>query len=323
MKAALRIALAGATVLLPAGVVRAADLPAAPPVIVQQPMMPVQEFESWYLRGDIGMTNQKVKSIDNALFASTAGLVFLDDPSFGTGMLMGLGIGYQYNWARFDITGEYRGKTQFHALDRYTGGANDYTAKKSEWLFLANAYADLGTWWCFTPFIGFGIGAVDITISNFRDINVPNNGVAFGQTASKWNFAWALHAGASYKVTNNFVFEFAYRYLSLGDAQSGDLTTYLGGNAVYNPMIFKDITSHDFKFGFRWALVDFDASRRPAYAPVYTPPPPQVAPAPHPVYTQPAPVYAPPPAPTYSQPPAYSLPPQYPQQYSPPLSRRG
>jgi hypothetical protein len=25
-------------------------------------------------------------------------------------------------------------------------------------VFLANGYVDLGTWWCFTPFIGAGVG---------------------------------------------------------------------------------------------------------------------------------------------------------------------
>ena len=48
-------------------------------------------------------------------------------------------------------------------------------------------------------------------------------GLAFGDNASKWNFAWALHAGLAYKVTPNFTVELAYRYLDLGDGMTGDL----------------------------------------------------------------------------------------------------
>ena len=37
-------------------------------------------------------------------------------------------------------------------------GTDTYHATKNEWVVLANAYVDLGTWWCITPFIGAGVG---------------------------------------------------------------------------------------------------------------------------------------------------------------------
>ena len=265
----------------------AADLPRP----VYQPAPMVKEFDGWYLRGDIGITNQRVKSLDNVLFASAPGFTWLDDPSFGTGITMGLGIGYQFNnWFRADLTGEYRGKTQFHALDQFNNGGlintNDYTGKKSEWLFLANAYWDLGTWWCITPFIGVGAGLVDITISNFRDNNIIAGGGGFGPEAHQTNFAWALHAGLAYKVNQNFAVEFGYRYLNLGDAKTGDAINFDGSNLVNNPFHFKDITSHDFRIGMRFMCCDDGIGKAPVPQAVYAPPP-------APVYTQPQ--YAPPP----------------------------
>jgi opacity protein-like surface antigen len=180
---------------------------------------------------------------------------------FDSAPLFGVGVGYQFNnWLRTDVTGEYRGKANFHGLDIVRSGATTYTdeyrGSKSEWLVLANIYADLGTWYSFTPFIGAGIGASYNTISNFLDVctTCAGGGVAYGATASKWNFAWALHAGVSYRVNSQLSFEFAYRYVNLGDAMSGDLVAFNGTNAIYNPMEFKDITSHDLKFGVRWLL---------------------------------------------------------------------
>jgi opacity protein-like surface antigen len=155
------------------------------------------------------------------------------------------------------VTGEYRGKANFHGLQIVNSGGlstDEYRGSKSEWLVLANIYADLGTWYCLTPFIGAGIGASYNTISNFMDINTPNHGVAFADNASKWNFAWALHAGISYKVNSQLSLEFAYRYVDLGDALSGDIVTYTGTNNIFNPEEFKHITSHDLKFGVRWML---------------------------------------------------------------------
>jgi opacity protein-like surface antigen len=273
---------------LAAGGARAADYPQ--PVYVPV----IEEYSSWYLRGDIGITNQRVDDLTNIQDVNNSvrniGLGFDASPLFG------IGVGYNFNdWLRFDVTGEYRSKANFHGTQviRSGGGTitDEYTASKSEWLFLLNGYVDLGTWNGFTPFVGAGVGFSRNTISSFQDVNTPRLGVAFGDDASKWNFAWALHGGLAYKVTKNFTVELAYRYVDLGDAVSGDLYTYLGGNAIVNPMEFHRLTSHDIKLGVRFNFDGFESFSRPAqyYAPpppVYQPPPPQ--------YYQPAPVYQPP-----------------------------
>jgi opacity protein-like surface antigen len=80
--------------------------------------------------------------------------------------------------------------------------------------------------------------------------------VAYAAPASKWNFAWALHAGLSYQVTPNFIVELAYRYVDLGSAQSGDLIGFDGTNNIFNPMLFKHVTSNDLKLGVRWMFAD-------------------------------------------------------------------
>ena len=263
MRSLKSLALAAAATALFATHVRAADLPQ------MLPPPPIEDYGGWYLRGDIGMTNQLVKRLDNVLFATTANLV-MHDKNFEAGTLFGLGIGYRHNnWFRWDIIGEYRGETGFHGFDTWFDGAderfNDYTGKKSEWLLMWNVYADLGTWKGITPFVGAGIGASRISIHSFRDAGIgPAPGfdptMAFAQTESKWNFAWALHAGLSYDVTPNFTIELAYRYLHLGDGITGDLIAFDGTNTIVNPMHFKDITSHDIKLGVRWAMADMGVS---------------------------------------------------------------
>jgi opacity protein-like surface antigen len=183
--------------------------------------------------------------------------------NFNTAGIYGLGVGYRVNnWFRADVTGEYRGNSQFYGSDRitYPGGVgmDTYHATKNEWVVLANAYVDLGTWWCMTPFIGAGVGGARVAINGFTDAGLANNGggalpsLAYGDNVSKWNLAWALHAGVAYKVTPNVTVEFAYRYLDMGDGLTGDLKTFDGTNNVNNPMTFKNITSHDLKLGVRW-----------------------------------------------------------------------
>ncbi|HZS64338.1 MAG TPA: outer membrane beta-barrel protein [Xanthobacteraceae bacterium] len=246
------------------------------------PLCAEEEFGKWYLRGDIGMTNQWVDHLDNVLYAGNSidshGYNFTSSPLFGAG------IGFEVNdWLRFDLTGEYRGKAEFNGLDIVNASFTDeYTAKKSELLFLLNGYVDLGTWWCITPFVGAGVGFDRVTIGSFLDVNTPNNGVAFGATASQWNFAWAVQAGVAYQVTPNWTAEFSYRFVSLGDGITGDLTAYDGTNDVNNPMHFKGLYSNDFKLGLRWTCCESEAPPPPPppmvyQPPVYAPPPPIVS----------------------------------------------
>ncbi len=259
------LATAAAAVVIAMPAARAADLPPLPPPYLQRAPI-IQEFSGWYLRGDIGFSNQEVGKLFNVLENAPGITVQRNGLGFDAAPLFGLGLGYQWNsWLRFDVTGEYRGKANFHALDivSFTGcggpcSTDEYRASKSEWLFLANAYVDLGTWWNFTPFIGAGIGTSRNKISSFLDVctTCPGGGVALADDTATWNFAWAAHAGLAYRVTPAVTLEFAYRYVSLGNALSGDLRTFNGINNVVNPMEFRDITSHDFKFGVRWMLFE-------------------------------------------------------------------
>jgi opacity protein-like surface antigen len=242
----------------------AADMPMiAPPPPMYAPPPVVEDFGGWYLRGDIGFSNQHVSRLNNVLDAGNTTSV--QNLGFNTAGIFGLGVGYRVNnWFRADVTGEYRGNSQFFGTDAitYPGGVgtDTYHATKSEWVVLANAYVDLGTWWCMTPFIGAGVGTARVGISNFTDQGIANNGggalpgLAFGDNTAKWNFAWALHAGVAYKVTPNFTVELAYRYLDMGDGLTGDLRTFDGTNNIVNPTTFKGITSHDLKIGVRWNL---------------------------------------------------------------------
>ena len=147
-------------------------------------------------------------------------------------------------------------------------GTDTYHATKNEWVVLANAYVDLGTWWCITPFIGAGVGGARVAINGFTDQGICTAagprmaGLAFGDNVSKWNFAWAAHAGLAYKVTPNFTVELAYRYLDHGRWSDGRPPAFDGTNDINNPMTFKHITSHDLKLGVRW-----DLSSPQVYAP--------------------------------------------------------
>jgi opacity protein-like surface antigen len=259
----------------------AADMAIAPPPQYYAPP-PAQDFGGWYLRGDIGMTNQSVGSLGLTSAPNPAGF----QPTgmgFDSSTSFDVGVGYRFNsWFRADVTGEYRGAANFNGSQflvagagaPFTSGVDNYTASKSEWVGMVNGYVDLGTWWCMTPFVGAGVGASRNTISGFRDDGIFNDialttpqavSSTFGATASKWNLAWALYAGVAYNITQNVAIELAYRYMNLGDGVTGPTNSFDGVTVVNGSgFTFKNITSNDVKLGVRW---QFDNPQ-----PVYQPP---------------------------------------------------
>jgi opacity protein-like surface antigen len=273
-------------VLIPMASAFAADVQLPPPQVMPMPAVipaPVPIESRWYLRGDIGVGSVSVDSVDylpnplNNPSNFTIQSVALQDQVFFLA-----GVGYEFNnWLRFDVTGEYRNKDSFVFWGGYTTACPNpyaqcldlYNGYISSWVFLANAYVDLGTWCGLTPFVGVGIGTAANTIAGFSDVGIPTGGAGTGPAVTDWNLAWAIHAGLSYAITPNLKLELAYRYLNMGSVEAP--INCIGG---CNPdsYRFHNLQSQDLMLGFRWL---FEAG--PAYvAPQYVAPMPHYMPAP-------------------------------------------
>lgn len=274
--------LAASTGLVAAFPAVAADLP-APPKVIYEPEPPIAIGSGWYLRGDIGISHQGLKSVTNEFFdnrdITNGNTIDWPKQEFDPAGIIGVGIGYQFNsWLRGDITGEYRTKSNFRGVDhvRNANGqtvvVNDFHGSKTEWLALANLYLDLGTWGGFTPYIGAGIGFANVRMGKLWDFNVTPPGLPAGlgrgqigvsRAGSKTNFAWALHAGTAYWVNDAFAIDMSYRYLNLGTGSQGAPPVALAtGTTISTPWRFNRIHSHDLRVGLRWML---DAPARTAY----------------------------------------------------------
>ena len=241
----------------------AADWIPEPPVIEYPEPEPAPVYGGWYLRGHIGGANQRFDGLHNAVNAAGA-FEWVDKGGFSSAPIFGGGIGYRVNdYLRLDGIVEYRGKSSFTALDRYDAnpdpvggwpaGTNEYSAKKSELLLMANAYADLGEFHGITPYIGAGLGVSRNTISHFRDVNLPNASVYYADKDSDWQLAWALHAGVGIKATDRVTIDLGYSYVHLGDGRTKDAIAYDGSSNI-GSFKFKDLASHDFKVGVRYSL---------------------------------------------------------------------
>jgi opacity protein-like surface antigen len=268
VSSSLKISMLTAVAVLVATTAQGADYAPPPPPQIMQP--PPQEFaQNWYLRGfvGVGMTNKfKLDFLENP--AHTTNFVF-DQNSNSDTTFVGGGVGYEWNnWLRFDLTGEYRSRTQVNArgtFDQITREGDAFQGYIKSWVFLANAFVDLGTWNCFTPFVGFGVGGAYNQLADFVDMGIGETGVGFGRNSAEWHFAWALYAGVGYNVSKNLKVDLTYRYLNYGSITD---TVDCFGGCIADSYKFSNLSSHDFMLGLRWTCCE--VTQPPRY--VYTPP---------------------------------------------------
>lgn len=253
------LCLAGIATAFSAGGALAADMlapPPPPPPMVQAPP-PIDVGSGFYLRGDVGVGMYNYERLD--LVPPVAGASTLHN-SLDSTVFFGIGAGYQFNsWLRTDATIEYRTPSKFSVTEQIAGppvGWNITKGRVSGIVGLANAYVDLGTWHRITPFIGAGIGFASMTTSNVRDTGYGAFAGGSGSASNKTStaLAWAIHAGLGYDLTTNLKAEVAYRYLNIGDVNSGRVVCTVPC-AAYNAKI-KNLDSHDVKFGMRYVFAD-------------------------------------------------------------------
>ena len=197
--------LAGVVALGAATAAKAADMPLPPPDYPPPP--PVAAFNGWYIRGDVGVgvaSGPDIRStfydatlapIDAAALATTVPSFAREQQRIGDSAFIDVGIGYQYNnWLRFDATAEYRTAQEIGTIESYDAGFffgvpgggtayDQYKGHVQSSVFLVNAYADLGTWYCLTPFIGAGVGVAYNRVGSISDIGVGGPTITFTNAA--------------------------------------------------------------------------------------------------------------------------------------------
>lgn len=241
--------------------VRAADLLPPPP----PPIAPVAIGEGWYLRVDATVSDYARPRDATPQPADGSPIVPLTRMNLETVPGYGGGIGYRIsNWLRVDATIDQRMPARYSA---YSSGSNFVTGYNVEagqidvLTGLVNVYADLGTWWGLTPYIGGGIGFADkrfakaytqtTCILEFCDNNAgtgPRDAVR-RPSRSVTSLAWALTGGVSYDIGHGLSLDTSYRYVDLGRAKTGV-------DAFGYDSRLKDLASHEVRVGLRYRFAD-------------------------------------------------------------------
>jgi opacity protein-like surface antigen len=247
---------------------QAADLLPPPPVPMEPPP---QDFNGWHLRGDFGVAANQISGLRSTFTDPTVDVPapMFNNFSIGDAAFAGAGVGYQFNsWLRFDATAEYRTAAQYAAIQSYTDIWNPpgsvcgldsrcydtYHGQHSAFLFLANGYLDLGTWYGITPFVSGGVGFANNWLQNFYDVSAqPAGGFGYAQNRTQTNFAWQVGAGLAYNVTPNLKLEVAYRRTDMGRMNTGVIHC-MGTPVCPGEVQSFNLASNDVKLGIRYVI---------------------------------------------------------------------
>ncbi|MDR1043910.1 MAG: outer membrane beta-barrel protein [Candidatus Adiutrix sp.] len=177
------------------------------------------------------------------------------DNNFGFGLSLGNDFSYSTDWPlRVELEYVYRGEGEFgKGPSVFAQNGDVYAASQSFRVkahsLMGNVFYDFPAELPLTPYIGAGLGLAYLK-SSYGSSSRLNNDPTITVASSKndWNFAWNLAAGVSYEVTDRAALDFGYRYVDLGSAEPGSVST-----ATYSGSPKLDYTAHEFSVGLRFS----------------------------------------------------------------------
>jgi opacity protein-like surface antigen len=219
------------------------------------PMPVMSSPVSWYIRSDVGYAFHDDPAITEHTATAEWDLV---RNSIGDTWTLGGGIGrYFGSNVRADVTVDYRFKADVKAYNAdpaapFAPGYRRFDLAST--VGLLNFYYDFGHRGHFTPYVGAGIGfANNKTFTGTVTDACGCTGTISGK--SKTELAAALMAGFSANIRRNMHVDAGYRFLYLGNAETGEISGTAGGVPanVQDPTVH-GIIGHEFRVGVRYDL---------------------------------------------------------------------
>lgn len=222
-------------------------------------VMPAPAMPSWYARVD-GMYG----AFDTPVVTEN-GIWDLTDSKIGNTWGVGGGVGVYFGRGfRGDVTVEHNFNSDVNTVlaDPNSPLPGVRTFSLASTYALANLYYDFDMGNRFTPYVGVGLGFThnETGAGTVTDLCGCLSGTTSGATEN--HVAGALMAGVSWKLRDRLSLDAGYRFLYLGEAQSGPVTaTYTAahggsaaGSTISQDPLVDEIHEHQFRFGLRYDI---------------------------------------------------------------------
>lgn len=202
--------------------------------------------EGYYGALNLVDTHQEAKSMSLSERPGIGSFVSGDDKE---NKLNGsLAVGYQYgnNWR---TEAEYVFKRNYE----YTSGSSAFSTSfnhmqtESERVML-NVYRDFKVSDTFSFFASAGAGVAKIKVGGWQG-NQMREFIGNTQT----NLTWSVGAGVSYNIIDNLSLSAMYRYVDMGNVESGR-NAFTNGRGLQDENLRAHLVNNEFLFGVRYVL---------------------------------------------------------------------
>jgi opacity protein-like surface antigen len=241
--------------------VHAADY--AAPKIGAPSMIPEEIGTGWYLRGDVGYG---VPTNDLTMRATKSGYN-LTNPSANNIFSAGGGFGYRLNeYFRMDFTADWAADQKAHwkvtgtCTGQSCAGGLGGKADLAITPLLISAYADLGNWAGFSPYIGAGVGFSIVQVDQPKYFDPVTDRTLVYSTGKSTPLTAAGMAGFGYDLGGGATLDIGYRYLWIDTFKTGravvtDPTTKPATKYYDNGVAkFEDFSMNQLRLGVRYTI---------------------------------------------------------------------
>ncbi len=222
-----------------------------------------QKTSSLYVRGDIGgafSTHTEFADTNGTATNASLGSTQLAGDS-GNSLLIQAGLGLQLNsLLRFDVTVMSLPMFKFNTTNNATPkGGVTYTTING----MVNGYLELnkifrGLFGSAEPYFDGGVGLAYNQVNHFSYTDTSGNTTVLAQN-EHFDPAWAAGAGIGFPLTKDLKIDVAYRYLFLGNLESGNSKVVNGQPAVPTTQAKANLQAHTVMIGLRYGFYAFNA----------------------------------------------------------------
>ncbi len=251
----------------------AADLPPIYDTPLYQSVPEVQPVEigsGWYLRGDVGYGFKSKTDSDWSIQRSDGVTTNAFDQGtyrdldVGSDVQFAIGAGYRFtDYLRGDVTASrWTADAALAAGASTLAGVDNRGADMTGYELMANAYADLGTFVGFTPYLGAGAGATKLKVSE-TSCSLNGGACDLGGTyryastdSDDWRFTYSLMAGLAYDLSTNLKLDVGYKFTDVAGASypSSTATNRLTGEEYRRQQTDDGFQRHAVTVGLRYSL---------------------------------------------------------------------
>lgn len=204
------------------------------------------EQEGYYGVARVISAEYKARNMNASARPGIGSFVSGDDSSNDMSGSIGLGYRFGNGW-------RVEGELSLPQKDKFTSGSTSFPTSlnvhhiESRRVML-NAYRDFRVTDKLSLYGSAGLGLAHLTSSGWQ-----GNESRQYESQKQTNLAWSLGAGVAYDVTERLALDLGYRYIDMGDTESG-WNSFTNARRLQDEKMKANLVSSEFVLGARWAF---------------------------------------------------------------------